>query len=248
VDFPLLPWSALPCRWDLSFPGLLKTDAGSFTPATLRSFGLYSPRPDTPSPQLSAGPSPSARPFEPDSAVAPRQRSAAFCFGRVPEYPTPLRLLAPPRLQLRSRFYPHLPPGALGRGWCSLLPALSSAGVTPSHPYLPLGQCQVSLGHLGLFPTVSPAHTVVRWEGTLRLRLPSAGSTLPQLWPTGSSLGSLPRLRPGGSPQALQTSPHGERPALRSLLGGGCRSVLAVSSFRLRARLDFSLPSSCFGQ
>src|SRR5215813_5372749 len=50
------------------------------------------------------------------------------------------------------------------------------------------------------------------------------------------------RLRPGGSPQALQTPPHGGRPALRSPLGGGFRSTLAVSRFRLRARLGFSIP------
>jgi len=39
------------------------------------------------------------------------QRSAAFCSDGVGEYCTPLRLLAAPRLELRSRLYPHLPPG-----------------------------------------------------------------------------------------------------------------------------------------
>jgi hypothetical protein len=46
------------------------------------------------------------------------------------------------------------------------LPALSSAGVPRSRPYLPLGRYQASLGHPRLFPTVSPAHTMVRWGGT----------------------------------------------------------------------------------
>src|SRR6266542_2608924 len=42
--------------------------------------------------------------------------------------------------------------------------------------------------------------------------------------------------------------PHGGHPALRSTTSGGCRSVLAVSSFRLRARLDVSIPSAFSGQ
>jgi hypothetical protein len=42
-----------------------------------------------------------------------RQRSEALCSGLVPESYAPLRLLAPPRLALRSRFYPHRPPGGL---------------------------------------------------------------------------------------------------------------------------------------
>lgn len=76
----------------------------------------------------------------------------------------------------------------------SPLPALSSAGVALSHPYLTFGPYQVSLGHLCLFSTVSPAHTVVRWRGTMRLRLHSADSTILQLGPTGSSLGWLPSI------------------------------------------------------
>jgi hypothetical protein len=57
-------------------------------------------------------------------------------------------------------------PVASGRGLCSPLPALSSAGVTRCRPYLPFGRYQVSLGHPRLFPTVSPAHTLVRRGGT----------------------------------------------------------------------------------
>src|SRR5262249_46050191 len=51
------------------------------------------------------------------------------------------------------------------------------------------------------------------------------------------------RLRPGTSPHALQIPPHGGHPALR-VMRGGCRSPLAVSGFRLRARIGFSIPSS----
>jgi hypothetical protein len=61
-------------------------------------------------------------------------------------------------------------------------------------------------------------------------------------------LGFPHRLRPGTSPHALQIPPHGGHPALRSTASSGSRSALAVSSFRLRARLDVSIPSAFFGQ
>ncbi len=59
---------------------------------------------------------------------------------------------------------------------------------------------------------------------------------------------AYPRLRPGTSPQALRIPPHGGHPALRSTTSGGFRSVLAVSSFRFRARLDLSITSAFSGQ
>src|SRR5258706_14214047 len=55
---------------------------------------------------------------------------------------------------------------------------------------------------------------------------------------------SPPRLRPGTSPHALRIPPRGGHPALRSTASGGFRTVLAVSSFRFRARLDVSIPST----
>ena len=61
-------------------------------------------------------------------------------------------------------------------------------------------------------------------------------------------LGFPHRLRPGTSPHALRIPPHGGHPALRSTASSGSRSALAVSSFRLRARLDVSIPSAFFGQ
>src|SRR5437667_7489987 len=61
-------------------------------------------------------------------------------------------------------------------------------------------------------------------------------------------LGFPHRLRPGTSPHALRIPPYGGHPALRSTASGGSRSVLAVSSFRLRARLDVSIPSTFPGQ
>jgi len=54
--------------------------------------------------------------------------------------------------------------------------------------------------------------------------------------------GSPHRLRPGTSPHTLRIPPRGGHPVLRSTSSGGFRSVLAVSGFRLRARLDVSIP------
>ena len=71
----------------------------------------------------------------------------------------------------------------------------------------------------------------------------SAGSTLPHLWPTGSSwgrpldYGPVLLLMPFGFHLAVDTLPSGV------LRGGGFRSTLAVSGFRLRARLGSSIPS-----
>ena len=56
------------------------------------------------------------------------------------------------------------------------------------------------------------------------------------------------RLRPGTSPHALRIPPRGGHPALRSLTKDGCRSALAVSGFRLRARLGISIPPFFSGQ
>jgi hypothetical protein len=51
------------------------------------------------------------------------------------------------------------------------------------------GSQEPSWGHAQIFRTVPSANTLVRWVNEKRLRLHSAGSTLPHLWPTGSSLG-----------------------------------------------------------
>jgi hypothetical protein len=56
------------------------------------------------------------------------------------------------------------------------------------------------------------------------------------------------RLRPGTSPHALRIPPHDGHPALRKFQEDGFRSALAVSDFRLRARLDFSIPAFFPGQ
>src|SRR4029077_15545802 len=62
-------------------------------------------------------------------------------------------------------------------------------------------------------------------------------------------LGDRPhRLQPGTSPHALRIPPYGGHPALRSTTSSSSRSVLAVSSFRFRARLDVSIPFAFSGQ
>src|SRR6266700_7580379 len=83
------------------------------------------------------------------------------------------------------------------------------------------------------------------------MRTPSSKKRRLDLCPTFGRpvhLGFPRLLRPGTSPHALQIPPHGGHPALRSITNSGFRSALAVSSFRLCARLDVSIPSAFFGQ
>ena len=87
------------------------------------------------------------------------------------------------------------------------------------------------------FRTVPPAITLVRWVN--ENAFVSEVQTRP--CPTFGRpvhLGDGPhRLQPGTSPHALRIPPYGGHPALRSTASSGSRSVLAVSSFRFRARL-----------
>ena len=116
--------------------------------------------------QRSTGPSPSPEPFAPGGAAArgsdPRLFVVATFLSHMPRSDSWHRFgwnFA------RASIHTYLP-AASGRGLRSLWPALSSAGVARFRPYLPLGRYQVSLGHTRLFPTVSPAHTLVRRGGT----------------------------------------------------------------------------------
>lgn len=144
--------------------------------------------------QQSTGPSPSARPFASGGAAAPgsgpRPFAVASFLSNMPRSDSWHRV-GRNFARADSRAYRSV---ASGRGLCSPLPALSSAGVPRFRPSRPFGRYQVALGHPRLFPTVSSAHTVVRWGGTMRLRLHSAGSTIPHLGPTGSSWGCLPSI------------------------------------------------------
>src|SRR5260370_1809438 len=103
---------------------------------------------------------------------------------------------------------------------------------------------QVSWGHTCIFRIVPPANTLMRWVNEKRLRPHSAGSTLPHLWPTCSSSGWPPLItaryfssNPSDSGSLRTPCPP------RNHEKDGFRFVLAVSGFRLLARLDFSIPS-----
>ena len=92
------------------------------------------------------------------------------------------------------------------------------------------------------------ANTLVRWVNEsafvsiVQTRpCPTFGRPV-HLW------GSPHRLRPGTSPHALRIPSRDGHPALRSNASSGSSSALAVSGFRLRARLDICIPSASFGQ
>jgi hypothetical protein len=55
------------------------------------------------------------------------------------------------------------------------------------------------------------------------------------------------RLQPGGSPQTLQTSPHGERPALRSCTTSASEALPPLLDIDPgpRAEWDFNPPEMC---
>ena len=105
-----------------------------------------------------------------------------------------------------------------------------------------------SWGHMMVFCTVPSANTLVRWVNENAFAPIVRARPCPTFGRPVRLRGGPHRLRPGTSPQALQIPPHGGHPALRRLRCGGSRSALAVSSFRFRARLGFSIPSSPPGQ
>ena len=103
--------------------------------------------------------------------------------------------------------------------------------------------CQFSRGHVLSFRTVPSAITLVRlvnenaFVSEVQTRpCPTFGRPV--------HLGFPHRLRPGTSPHAFQIPSRDGHPALRSTASSGSSSALAVSSFRLRARLDVSIPFS----
>jgi hypothetical protein len=197
----------------------------------------------------STGPSPAAKAFAPDRGAArgsapPPCVLTAF-LSTVPRSDSWQRrgwtfALAsiPPLLPEGSRSmfaFPVTRPFVGGGRLLSTIPALRTLLGLPG-------------SRLSLPPRVARTH-----RGTLE-RNHNAFISIVQTRPFSSLGRPVPpwagalRLRPGGALPTLQISPRGEHPVLRKTTRGGSRSVLAVSRFRLRARVDFSLPSSSFGQ
>src|SRR3954454_13074913 len=110
------------------------------------------------------------------------------------------------------------------------------------------GSWEPSWGHAQIFRTVPSANTLVRWVDENAFTPIVRARPCPTFGRPVRPWGRPHRLRPGTSPHTLRIPPRGGHPVLRSIPSGGSRSVLAVSSFRLRARLDVSIPSSRFGQ
>jgi hypothetical protein len=92
---------------------------------------------------------------------------------------------------------------------------------------------------------VLPAITLVRWVNENAF-VPEVQTRPCPTFGRPVHLGDGPhRLQPCASPHALRIPPYDGHPALRSTTSSGSRSVLAISSFRFRARLDVSI-NFCF--
>jgi len=98
------------------------------------------------------------------------------------------------------------------------------------------------------FRTVPTANTLVRWVNENAFAPIVRARPCPTFGRPVHRRGSPHRLRPGTSPHTLRIPSHDGHPVLRSTAESGSRSSLAVSSFRLRARLGFSIPSPFSGQ
>jgi hypothetical protein len=95
---------------------------------------------------------------------------------------------------------------------------------------------------------VPSANTLVRWVNENAFAFIVQARPCPTFGRPVHLRGGPHRLQPGTSPHALRIPPRDGQPALRKTAGIGSRSALAVSGFRLRARLGFSIPSLFSGQ
>jgi hypothetical protein len=130
-------------------------------------------------------------------------------------------------------------PGAASHFACAYRVASPSATRGPD---------ESSWGHVLVFRTVPPANTLVRWVDENAFAPIVRARPCPTFGRPVRHWGSPHRLRPGTSPHALRIPPRGGHPALRSPAVGGSRSALAVSGFRLRARVGLSIPSDHSGR
>ena len=92
------------------------------------------------------------------------------------------------------------------------------------------------------------ANTLVRWVNENAFAPIVRARPCPTFGRPVHHRGGPRRLRPDTSPHTLRIPPHDGHPVLRSAAKSGFRFTLAVSSFRLRARLGFSIPSLFSGQ
>jgi hypothetical protein len=99
-----------------------------------------------------------------------------------------------------------------------------------------------------IFRTVLSANTLVRWVNENAFAPILRARPFPTFGRPVHPWGGPHRLRPGTSPHTLRIPPRGGHPVLRKDSSGGFRSALAVSGFRLRARLGLSIPSSRSGR
>jgi hypothetical protein len=127
-------------------------------------------------------------------------------------------------------------------------PLPTSLALIGSLPSAARGSQEPSWGHAQIFRTVPSANTLVRWVNENAFAPILRARPCPTFGRPVRPWGSPHRLRPGTSPHTLRIPPRDGHPVLRSTSSGGFRSILLVSSFRLRAPRDFSIPSSRFGQ
>jgi putative spermidine/putrescine transport system permease protein len=116
-----------------------------------------------------------------------------FSSTRVPEYYSSLRLLASPRRELRSRLYPHLPPG--GSRSTFVFPVCPPFRLRVSHDLDHTFHLDDTRPPWVTHASSPPCRPHTPWcdgEEPKRLRLHSAGSTIPHLGPTDSSGGWPP--------------------------------------------------------
>jgi hypothetical protein len=138
----------------------------------IRTSAMYSPLLRRSTLPHSTGPSPSDRPFGPDRRRHSPVTIRSLLFrlrsrDSVPEYRAPIRLLAPHRPELRSRLYPHLPPGGSRPGFafpvarpfvceCRTIPAIPAPWTIPGLPEsldaLPHRVARTHLGATGRNP------------------------------------------------------------------------------------------------
>jgi hypothetical protein len=144
--------------------------------------------------QPSTGPSSSHAPFGYTGAATPDRDPRPF--ARVPFLSTSPRSDSWHRIgqNFACAYICTYLPVALGRCWCSLLPP----GFPAVPPYLdPTFRLDNTRPPWVTDVSSAPCRPHTPWydeEEPLRLRLHSAGSTIPRLGPTGSSSGWLPSI------------------------------------------------------